>query len=136
MNVDFILGARIGAHRGPFFISGTRKLGISDALVDGGNRHIDPYADAPNSNPRYAAVEFALRFRFHVNIICRLNRTAGNMGADTAVNIVQGHRNPDAAHTESAYTAYGIARQLVRGIHINVIGFQLAVGYQSRSLAG
>ena len=70
MNIDFILGTRISTHGVPFFIRGTGKLGVRDALVNGSNRHIHAYADTAHGNARYAAVKITLCSRFHVDIIC------------------------------------------------------------------
>ena len=39
------------------------------------------------------------------------------MGADTAVDVVQGNGNTDTANTASAHTACVVCRQFVRGIY-------------------
>ena len=57
------------------------------------------------------------------------------MGTYTAVNVIQANRNPDATDTTGSHAARVICGQLVRGIHIDIIGFKLAFGHQSRSLA-
>ena len=135
MNVDFFFGALIGAHGFPVFIGGARKLGIRDALVDRGDRHVDADADAAHGNARHFAAKIAIFFRCHVDIARRRDRTAGHMGTDAAVDVVQGDGNPDAADAESAHATDGFRRQLIRGFYIDIVGFQRAIGHQSRCLA-
>ena len=119
----------------PIFILGVRKLGFRDALVDGGDRHVDVHADAAGSHARHLAVKAALFFRFHVNIIRCFDRSVGHVGADAAVDVVQGHSYPDAADTAGTDAAGSTCRQLVRSVYIDIVGFQIAIGHQRRCLA-
>ena len=58
--INFIFSELIGAlpvfigsaHESPIFIFGIAELGIGDALVDGGNAHIDAYAEAACGSAR------------------------------------------------------------------------------------
>ena len=69
MLFDLILGVRADARGIVVFIFGIGKLGIRDALVDGGNGYVHAYADAAGSHARHLAVKVARFFRFHVDII-------------------------------------------------------------------
>ena len=58
------------------------------------------------------------------------------MGADAAVDVMQGHGYPDAAYAAGSHAAGAMRRQPVRCVNIDIVGFQIAIGHQSRSLAG
>ena len=76
VNVDFVFGTLIGARTLAIFIGGIAELGIGDALVDGGDRHIDTHADAAYGHTGYAAVKFAHFFRIHIDILRSIDRAA------------------------------------------------------------
>ena len=134
--VDLALGSRADARRIVVFILGAGKLGIRDALVNGDNGHVDAHADAACAHARHLAVKAARLFRLYVNIIRRLNRTARYMRADAAVDVVQGHGYPDAADASGSHAAGAMRRQFVRSVHIDIVGFQIAIGHQCRGFAG
>ena len=136
MLFDLILSVRIDSRGVVVFIFGVRKLGIRDAFVDGSDGYVHAYADTAGGSPCHLAVKAALFFRFYVDIMRRRDSAASHMGADAAVNIVQSNGYPYAAYAAAAYAAGAMRRHLVRSVYIDIVGFQIAISHQSRSLAG
>ena len=136
MQVDFIFGGRIDVHGVPFFIAGARKLGFRDALAHRGDRHVDAHAEAAHGDARHAAVKAALFRRLYVDVVRRRDFAARHLRTGAAVDVVQGDGHADTADACRAHAAPIVRRQFVRGFHVDVVRFQLAVGHKGRRLAG
>ena len=136
MNVNLIFCTLISAHAVPFFIGSIAELGVHDALVDGSNCHVDACTDTAYGSARHAAVKAARFFRCHIGIIRRLDRAACHMGADAAVDVVQGDGNSDTSEASGAHAARGICRQAVSGLHIDIVSFKIAAGHNGRGFTG